>query len=94
MIFADFFVEHALNPNLKNYFDALYFTTATMTTVGYGDITPVTNLGKVLAICFMLSGTAIFVSFTAILSTSIMDIEMRAEFNKLSKGDLNPSEPR
>lgn len=74
--------EHGVNSNLKSYLDALYFTTATMTTVGYGDITPVTSLGKILAICFMLSGTAIFVSFTAVLSTSIIDLEMRTGSNK------------
>jgi voltage-gated potassium channel Kch len=78
-------VEHEINPNLHHYLDALYFTTTTMTTVGYGDITPVTNLGKILAMCFMLSGTAIFVSFTAVLSTSIIDIEMRAGFKSISR---------
>jgi voltage-gated potassium channel Kch len=77
-------IEHEANPNLHNYLDALYFTTATMTTVGYGDITAVTGLGRGLAICLMLSGTAIFVCFTAVLSTSIIDIEMRAELEKFS----------
>lgn len=76
------FCEHAVNPNLHSYLDALYFTTATMTTVGYGDITPVTSFGKILAMGFMLLGTAIFVSFTAVLSTLIMEIEMRAKESK------------
>jgi len=78
-------LEKDINPNLKNYLDSLYYTTATMTTVGYGDISPVTQLGKVLAIGLMLSGTAIFVCFTAVLSTSIIDLEMRAELKKFSK---------
>jgi len=35
------------------YLDALYFSTATMTTVGYGDITPVTDNGKLFTIFYL-----------------------------------------
>lgn len=78
-------IESRANPNLNSYLDALYFTTATMTTVGYGDITAVTTLGKILVIGLMLSGTAIFVCFTAVLSTSIIDLEMRSEFKNMTR---------
>lgn len=33
--------------------DSIYFTTATMLTVGYGDVHPVTDLGKLSAVIFM-----------------------------------------
>jgi voltage-gated potassium channel len=39
--------------------DALYLTIATITTVGYGDITPVTHDGKIFAIVIMISGIGV-----------------------------------
>ncbi|MEW6748141.1 MAG: potassium channel family protein [Candidatus Micrarchaeota archaeon] len=41
------------------YLDAAYFTTVTITTVGYGDITPVTEIGKIGAIMLIFSGVSI-----------------------------------
>ncbi len=43
------------------YLDALYFTVATLTTTGYGDITPTTPFGKLLAVLMMLIGVALFI---------------------------------
>jgi voltage-gated potassium channel len=45
--------------------DALYFTIATISTVGYGDLHPVTPAGKILAIIIILTGVGCFVGFVA-----------------------------
>ena len=37
-----------------NFWDSLYMTTITLTTVGYGDISPQTSLGQVLASMIMI----------------------------------------
>jgi hypothetical protein len=42
--------------------DSVYFITVTLATVGYGDIHPVTNLGKVFTIFLILTGVSIFLS--------------------------------
>ncbi|MBU0591061.1 potassium channel family protein [Candidatus Micrarchaeota archaeon] len=42
-----------------NYIDAAYFTTATIATVGYGDITPVTDIGKLGVIVLIFLGISI-----------------------------------
>lgn len=43
------------------YIDALYFTITTLTTTGYGDITPQTPAGKLFAVFVMVVGVALFV---------------------------------
>jgi voltage-gated potassium channel len=46
---------------LTGYVDALYFTVTTLTTTGYGDITPTTTAGKLFAVMIMVVGVALFV---------------------------------
>ncbi len=42
-----------------DWLDAVYFTTATITTVGYGDVVPHTELGKMATIPLMLVGVGV-----------------------------------
>lgn len=49
------------NPQIANYVDALYFTLATLTTTGFGDITLDGTGGHVLAILIMIFGITLFV---------------------------------
>lgn len=45
----------------ESYIDALYFTVATLTTTGFGDITMTTPVGKLLSVFIMVVGVALFV---------------------------------
>lgn len=65
----------SLNPKITGFFDSLYFTVTTMSGVGYGDVVPVTVAGKIVSMIMMVAGTAIFASFTAVIATSIIEIE-------------------
>ena len=49
--------------------DAFWWTFATTTTVGYGDIVPVTDLGRVVAMFYMFFGIAIAGIFISIIGT-------------------------
>ena len=51
--------------------DSIYWAIVTITTVGYGDISPVTPLGKLIASCIMLMGYAIIAVPTGIVSTEM-----------------------
>ena len=46
---------------VAGYIDALYFTVATLTTTGFGDITMTTTGGKLLSVFIMVVGVALFV---------------------------------
>jgi hypothetical protein len=48
-----------------SFFDAIYFTVTTISTVGYGDLTPTTTAGKVLAIIIVILGVATFLAVVA-----------------------------
>lgn len=55
-----FVIEHDRNPNINHYLDALYFTVATLTTTGFGDITLTDTAGRVLAVVIMVVGVGLF----------------------------------
>lgn len=50
-----------VHPELDGYVDALYFTVATLTTTGFGDITLPGTWGKVISIMTMIAGVTFFV---------------------------------
>ena len=50
------FMESGINPQVKNFGDAFYFSVVTLTTVGFGDITPVSTAGRWVTALMILSG--------------------------------------
>ena len=60
---------------------SMYCTIVTMTTVGYGDIVPVTTIGKVIASFMMLIGYAIIAVPTGIISSELQDVSSGANSN-------------
>lgn len=52
--------------------DALWWATTTVTTVGYGDLSPVTPAGKLVAVALMIGGIALVGSVTATLASWIV----------------------
>ena len=50
-----------------NFIDALYFSVITLTTVGYGDITPKTDIGKLFTVVYVIAGIAILGAFANLL---------------------------
>lgn len=50
--------EYGANPNMKSFFDAIWLTVVTASTVGYGDLYPVTVEGRIVAMLLMVFGVA------------------------------------
>jgi voltage-gated potassium channel len=62
-----FETQHRHNPAIGNYLDAFYFTVATLTTTGFGDITLTGTEGRLLAIVMMIVGVSLFVRMVQVL---------------------------
>ena len=52
--------QHATNPGIGNYADALYFSVTALTTTGFGDITLPGTLGRLISVVIMLFGVTLF----------------------------------
>ncbi len=65
-------LERYANPQLHHYGDAVWWSCVTMTTIGYGDIYPVTLGGRIMAIITMLLGIGLIGSFTAAVASNIL----------------------
>lgn len=80
-----YWLEAGLNPRIHSYMDCLWWGISTITTVGYGDIVPVTFTGKCVGIFLMYTGTILFVSFTGFLVTFWMQGAMKREVRPLER---------
>ena len=58
--------------SFRDFFEALYWATVLLTTVGFGDITPVTVIGRVVAMCSSIFGIAIVALPSAIITAGYM----------------------
>lgn len=63
-----------LEPNLfDTFFEALYWATISITTIGYGDISPVTELGRFITMISSLVGVAVIALPSGIITAAYMD---------------------
>lgn len=69
-------IEKDQNALVNTWFDSLWWSFSTVTTVGYGDIIPVTDLGRVIGMISMLMGTGIFATHTALFSNALLGREI------------------
>lgn len=68
--------------SFDNFFDAIYWATVSLTTMGYGDIYPVTSLGRGVTMISSIFGIAIVALPSGIITAGLMD-----ELNKQNKDD-------
>ena len=66
-------LESGKNPHINGLLDSIWWSFSTVTTVGYGDIVPVTSWGKILGIFLMLFGTAVFAIYIAVLANFFLE---------------------
>ena len=51
-----FHVENGINSVVNNFGDAFYYVVVTITTVGFGDIIPISDGGRIVTVLMIISG--------------------------------------
>ena len=80
--------EHDAQPDaFRNAFSGLWWAVATLTTVGYGDIYPVTPVGRILGALIALLGIGMVAIPTSILSSGFLEYMSKKREKNDSAGD-------
>jgi voltage-gated potassium channel len=78
---AEFVLEHDVQPaGFGSVPAALWWAVATLTTTGYGDVVPITPLGRIIAAAVMICGLGVFGLWTGILATGFAAETRRDNF--------------
>lgn len=80
-----YLLEKNVNPKIHHFFDSLWWGVSTITTVGFGDIVPVTTAGRIIGIFLMYTGTVLFITFTGILVMVWTKEEVEKEIGPIEK---------
>lgn len=76
----------------RNYLDAIYWATVSLTTMGYGDISPVTTLGRMITVASSFFGVAIIALPSGIITAGFMEVLYDRYQEKGAQADENPAD--
>jgi len=74
LIFA---FEHGSNHAFKSFWDGVWWVLVTISTVGYGDIVPITSGGRIIAVLMMLFGIALLSVITATVASAFVTQKLK-----------------
>lgn len=80
-------IEGDINPQLSSIPKGIYWAIVTLTTVGYGDISPLTDMGQIVASIVMILAYSIIAVPTGIISAEIIVADLKRK--KLTDNDYN-----
>lgn len=83
-------VEHDAQPLVfKNAFSGIWWSMSTLLTVGYGDIYPITTLGRVMAICIAYLGVGVVAIPTGIISAGFVEqYQRKSNISNIKDADI------
>jgi voltage-gated potassium channel Kch len=79
----------AENSRMNTLLDALWWCIATVTTVGYGDVVPVTDLGRVVAIVYMFFGITLIAILLAVITNTFYKKRIEKEEYQKKEQETN-----
>ena len=83
-------VEHEAQPTVfRNAFSGIWWSMSTLLTVGYGDIYPITTLGRIMAICIAYLGVGAVAIPTGIISAGFVEqYQRKSSISDLKDADI------
>jgi voltage-gated potassium channel len=75
-VIGSYVLGSGFDPKISNFIDAIYFTVITMSTVGYGDITPRTADARLFTVSLIVLGLAVFATSLPAIVAPLIDKRM------------------
>ena len=84
-------VEHEAQPAVfRNAFSGIWWSMSTLLTVGYGDIYPITTLGRIMAICIAYLGVGAVAIPTGIISAGFVEqYQRKSSLSNIKEADIH-----
>lgn len=84
-------VEHDSQPEVfRNAFSGIWWSMSTLLTVGYGDIYPITTLGRIMAICIAYLGVGAVAIPTGIISAGFVEqYQRKSSLSNIRDADIH-----
>ncbi len=81
-----FFAEYGINEGIDSLGDTLWWSIVTISTVGFGDITPATTGGRMIGAALMLTGMFVIALFAGVISSTLVGhlLPLRTEQVRMS----------
>ncbi len=80
---AIYVFEERTNPQISSLFDGLYWALITISTVGYGDISPITTEGRIVSVLEIISGIAMLSFVTSVIVSAFSEKLNELKENRL-----------
>ena len=77
--------------SVKSFGDALWYCFAVVTTIGFGDITAVTNIGRILTVILSFYGIIVVAIFTSVIVNFYNEVKDRPDERESDNRDAEPS---
>jgi hypothetical protein len=82
-----FMMENGINDHIQTFSDAIWWSIVTTTTVGYGDISPVSIGGRIIAVFLMITG----IGMIGTLMLDTMNL-LRPNASHAKSGETSPAQ--
>jgi len=76
----------------RSFLESIYFVIMTITTIGYGDYTPITTSGKIVAMIFAIIGVPIFIGIVGLVFEARFKKTMNKEIQTMQKEMIETEE--